>query len=168
LVDGDGDVADAQQPHQVTVAPGLRQDPLARVHHEDRGVGRGGAGDHVAGVLFVPRGVRDDELSPVRREEAVGHVDGDALLPLRGQPVDEQREIELLALRAPLARIRLHRGKVVLEQHLGVVQQPPDQRALAVVHAAAGDEAQQALVLVRLEVAGDVRGDEVADVRHQK
>jgi hypothetical protein len=36
------------------------------------------------------------------------------------------------------------------------VQQAADQRALAVVHAAAGDEAQQRLVLVALEVGGDI------------
>jgi len=39
----------------------------------------------------------DDELAPFGGEEAVGHVDGDALLALGRQPVDEQREIELRA-----------------------------------------------------------------------
>jgi hypothetical protein len=38
------------------------------------------------------------------------------------------------------------------------VQQAADQRALAVVHAAAGDEAQQRLVLVLLQVRRDVGG----------
>jgi hypothetical protein len=41
------------------------------------------------------------------------------------------------------------------------VQQAADQRALAVVDAAAGDEAEQALRLVRGEVAEDVLGDPV-------
>jgi hypothetical protein len=58
--------------------------------------------------------------------------------------------------------------ELVLEQHLRVVQQAADQRALAVVDAAAGDEAQQALVLVLLQVGADVLGDEVGDVCHQK
>ena len=50
-------------------------------------------------------------------------------------------------------RVGLERGELVLEDQLGVVEQPADQRALAVVDAAAGDEAQQALVLVRVEIA---------------
>ena len=41
-------------------------------------------------------------------------------------------------------------GKLVVVQQLGVMQQTPDQRALAVVDAAAGDEAQQALGFVLL------------------
>ena len=45
-------------------------------------------------------------------------------------------------------RIGLERGQLVLEDHLAIVQQPADQRRFAVVDAAAGDEAQQALVLV--------------------
>src|SRR5437773_1034108 len=50
-----------------------------------RQVGRGGPGDHVAGVLDVAGGVGDDELPPRRREVPVGDVDGDALLPLGPQ-----------------------------------------------------------------------------------
>ena len=52
------------------------------------------------------------------------------------------------ALRADLLRVRLQRRELILEDHLRVVQQPADQRRFAVIDAAAGDEAQQALVLV--------------------
>ena len=38
--------------------------------------------DHVARVLDVPGGVRDDELPARGREVPVGDVDGDALLTL--------------------------------------------------------------------------------------
>jgi hypothetical protein len=41
-------------------------------------------------------------------------------------------------------------GELVLEHQLGVVEQAADQGALAVVDAAAGDEAQQVLVLLLL------------------
>jgi hypothetical protein len=99
------------------------------------------------------------------REEAVGHVDRDALLALGGQAVDQQREVESPPC-VPTSSSRLERRELVLEQHLRFVQQAADQRALAVVDAAAGDEAQQALVLVllagrrgRCEV-----GDEVGNV----
>ena len=57
-------------------------------------------------------------------------------------------------------RIRLERRELILEDHLRVVQQPPDQGGFAVVDRSAGDEAQQALVLVLLEIGVDVLGDQ--------
>src|SRR5690606_17521299 len=94
------------------------------------------------------------------REEAIGDVDRDALLALGGEAVHQQREIDILPLRADALAVGLERGKLVLEDHLAVVEQPPDQRGFAVVDAAAGDEPQQALVLVQLEIGLDVLGDE--------
>ncbi len=168
LVDGQHDVPDAEQRNDVAVPAGLRQHALARVDQDHGEVGGRGAGDHVACVLLVAGRVRDDELALVGREEPVRHVDRDALLALSREPVDQQREIERPALRADLLRVRLERGELVLEDHLRVVEQPADQRRLAVVHAAAGDEPEQALVLVRLEIGLDVRADQLRDVRHQK
>ena len=129
LVDGQHDVADAEQRHQEAVAAGLGEHALAGVDEDHRQVGGRGAGDHVAGVLLVARGVGHDELAPLGGEEAVGDVDGDALLALGGQAVDEQGEVELAALGADLLRVRLQRGEVVLEDQLGVVEQPADERA---------------------------------------
>ena len=66
----------------------LREDALACVDHEDGDIGGGCAGDHVAGVLLMAGGIRDDELAPVGGEKAVGDVDGDALLAFGGEAVD--------------------------------------------------------------------------------
>ena len=44
--------------------------------------------------------------------------------------------------------VGFERGQLVVENLLGLVQQPADQRGLAVVDAAAGDEAQQLLSLL--------------------
>ena len=70
------------------------------------------------------------------------------VVPTEGQAVDEQREVDVAALGAPTLAVGLDRGELVLEQHLGLEQQAADDRALAVVDAAAGDEAQQLLVLL--------------------
>ncbi|MNE57918.1 hypothetical protein D3C80_1529110 [compost metagenome] len=91
-------------------------------------------------------GVGDDELALVGGEEAVGDIDGDALLALGGQAVHQQGEVQFAALGAELLRVDFELTELVLEQHLGFVQQAADQRALAVVDGAGGDEAQQALV----------------------
>ena len=149
------------------MAAGLRQQALARVDQHHGEVGGGGAGRHVAGVLLVARAVGDDELALVGAEVAVGDVDGDALLALGVEAVDQQREIDVVALGAVAAAVGLERRELVVEQQLGVVQQAADQRALAVVDAAAGDEAQQALGLVLLQVGGD-RGRGVIRTRGRR
>ena len=96
LVDRQHDVADADQVREIGVAPRLGQHALARVDQDDREIGGRGAGHHVARVLLVARRVGDDELALLGREEAVGDVDGDALLALGGEAVDQQREVDLL------------------------------------------------------------------------
>jgi hypothetical protein len=168
LVHGQHDVPDAQQRHDVAVAPGLRQHALARIDQDHCQIGRGSASDHVARVLLVAGRIGDDEFALLGGEEAIGHVDGDALLALRGQPVDQQREVQLLALRAVLLRVGIQCGELILVDQFGFVQQPADQRALAVIDAAAGDETQQVLVLVGLEIAEDVLTRQIDVVGHQK
>ena len=134
LVHGHDQVGDAQQGGDEGVAAGLLQQALAGVDQDHGDVGGRRAGDHVAGVLHVARRVGDDELAPGGGEVAVGDVDGDALLALGPQAVGEQGQVGVLV--AALDAGPLHRGQLVLEDGLGVVQQPPDQRALAVVDGA--------------------------------
>ena len=100
LVDRDHDVADAEQRADQRVPPGLHQHALARIDQNDGKIGAGGAGRHVARVLLVARRVGDDEGALGGRKEAIGDVDGDALLALGLQPVDQKREVEILAGRA--------------------------------------------------------------------
>ena len=143
---------------------------VAGVDEDDGQLARRGAGGHVARVLLVAGRVGDDELAAVGREVAVRHVDGDALLALGLQAVGQQGEVDLAgAGGADLLAVALHRGELVLVDHLGVVQQPADERALAVVDAAAGEEAQQLLLLVAGEVGVDVfltRGRRLASQKY--
>ncbi len=121
------------------------------IHEDEAQVGGGGAGDHVARVLHVAGGVRDDELAGRRREVAVGHVDRDALLALGAEPVGEQREVGVVVALA--AAGRLHGLELVLEDRLGVVQQTADECALAVVYAARRREAEHVHLAVRVSRA---------------
>ena len=81
-----------------------------------------------------------------RGEVAVGDVDRDALLALGPQAVGEQGQVGVVL--AALLAGPLHRGQLVLEDRLGVVQQPPDQGALAVVHRAGRGQPQDVHVPV--------------------
>ena len=141
LVDAHQEVGHPQERCQEGVAAGLLDDALAGVDQDHGQVGGRVPGDHVAGVLHVPRGVGDDELPGRRGEVAVGHVDGDALLPLGPQAVGQQGEVGVVV--AALGLHPLDRLELVLEDGLRVVEQAPDERALAVVDRAGGGEAEE-------------------------
>ncbi len=143
LVNGEQDVADPHHRGDARVPAGLRQHAFPRVDQDDGQFRGRGAGGHVARVLLVPGRVGDDEPAVRRGEEAVGHVDRDALLALGLQPVHQEREVEPRALRAEAARVGFERAELILEHAPRLVEQAADERGLAVVHAAAGDEAQQ-------------------------
>ena len=147
---------------------GLSQHPAPGVNQDDRRIRGRGAGHHVPRVLLVTGRIGDDELAAVCREEAVSDVDGDALLAFRRKAVDQEGEVDLATLRTHPARVGLEGRKLVLEDHLGIVEQPSDQGGFAVVHRAAGQEPQKALGLMGLQVGLDVSRDEVGLVGHQK
>ncbi|MNZ61823.1 hypothetical protein D3C78_799250 [compost metagenome] len=97
-------------------------------------------------------GVGDDELALVGGKEAIGDIDGDALFALGGQAIHQQGEVEFLALGAELLGVGLELAELVLEEDFRFIEQAPDQGALAVVDAAAGDETQQVLLLLLFQV----------------
>jgi hypothetical protein len=152
LVDGDDQVLDAEEGADEAVAAGLRHDAVAGVDQDDRQVAVAGPGGHVAGVLLVAGAVGDDELAAVGAEVAVGDVDGDALLTLGAQAVGEQREVDAAAGGALFDGVAADGGELVLVDLAGVVEEAADEGALAVVDAAAGEQAQELFLLVALEV----------------
>ena len=116
----------------------------------------------------MARRIDDDEPAPYRGEEAVRNVYGYFLFAFGGEAVQQQRKIEITALRAELARALGESVELVFEQLLGFVQQTADQRRLAVVDGAAGDEAQQTRARLPLQQRGEFM---VGDLRwrvHQK
>ena len=92
-----------------------------------------GAGRHVARILLVAGRIGDDEGARLGREEAVGDIDGDALLALGGEPVDEEREVEAAAGGAVPARGRFQGRDLIVEELFEFVQQAPDEGRLSVV-----------------------------------
>ena len=78
--------------HGVTTA--LLEESLPRIDQKHRDLGVRCGRRHVARVLFVPRGVGHDETAPSGTEVTVGDIDGDALLALRFQSVQQSRELD--------------------------------------------------------------------------
>ena len=144
------------------MTPRLGQHPLARIDQEHGEVSGRCAGDHVARILFVSRRVGDDKLALGTRKEAVGDVDRDALLALGRQPVDQQREVDPFALRTMALAVAFERGQLIVEDLLRFVEQPADQGRLAVIDAAAGDEAQELLRFLLGKPGANVGANEVS------
>ena len=131
------------------MATGLIQHAFARVDQQNRQIAGRGAGRHIAGVLLMSRRVGDNKFTLLGREVAVGHVDSDALLALRLQSVYQQRQVELFALGAVTLAVVVQRGELIFIDLTRIVQQAADQRAFAVVDAAAGEKTQQTFMLLR-------------------
>jgi hemin uptake protein HemP len=115
--------------------------PLGGINEDDRQIRRRRARDHVARVLHVSRRVGDDELTAGRGEVAIRHVDRDLLLALGTQSIGEQSEVHVVL--AELAAGALDGLELIFEDRLGVVEEAPDERALAVVDASGRGEAEQ-------------------------
>ncbi len=167
LVYRDHEVRDAEQRRDVAMPPRLLQHAVARVDQDHGQIGGGRAGGHVARVLLVPRRVGDDEFAPRRGEIAIRDVDGDALLPLGAQAVRQQRKID--GPRGPVHRRFGHSLELIFVNALRIVEQPTDQRGLAIVHAARGGKSQQVLGLLRgQEIFNLERGGAIGESGHQK
>ncbi len=126
----------------------LQRVEFGDVHQHHGGVAAGGGGHHVARVLLVARRVGDDELAFWGREIAKRHVDRDALFAFGLQPVGQQRQVETrpTAYRSQARSALFERIDLIGQDGAAVVQQPADQRALAVVHRTRGQEAQRPVV----------------------
>ena len=166
LVDGHDDVPDPEQRDDEAVTPGLRLHAVAGVDEDDRQIAVRGAGGHVARVLLVARRIGDDELAPGGGEIAIGDIDGNPLLTLRLQAIDQQRQVDLVAGGPAPEAVSLHGRQLIFVDQLGIVQQTTDQRALAVIDAAAGEKTQQFLALVLGQIGLDVGTDQFGLVGH--
>ncbi len=96
------------------------------------------------------------ECPTVGREVPVRDVDRDPLLAFSLKAVEDQCVVQLAALRANPPRVGLERCELILEQQLRFVQEPADERALAVIDASARDEAQKSSAFVQVEIGLDL------------
>ena len=96
-----------------------------------------GARDHVTGIVLMARTVGNDKLAFRRGEIAPGNVYGDALLALDEQSVEQERIVRLVARETVALALGQHAFPRVLRHQIQVFQHAADQRAFAVIDAAA-------------------------------
>ena len=141
-------MADTQQRHEIAVAAGLGDHPVAGIDEDNCKIRRRATRDHVACILFVSRRIGDDELAPVGRKITVGHIDGDALFAFGLQTVAQQGVIDVVAGVAAAFAVPLKSVELIFVEFFTVEKQTPDKRRFAVVDRACGQEAQQILSFV--------------------
>jgi hypothetical protein len=93
----------------------------------------------------VPRCIRQDELAPGGCEIPVRDVYRDALFPLGAQAISEQREVDGPGV--AVFRCLGDRRDLIFVNRLRIVEEPADQRALPIVDAAGGADAEKARFL---------------------
>src|SRR5262249_44745592 len=81
--------------------------------------------------------------SPRRGKGAIGHVDGDALLALGLQAIDQRCHVEVAAGRAEPRAVAGKRRDLIVEQKLAVVEEAPEQGRLAVIDRPASEKTQK-------------------------
>ncbi len=133
LVDQHGHLAHAQKVEQIAVPVGLLAHALEGVDQEQCCLGAGRPGHHVLQELLVARRIDDDVVAGLGLELDLGGVDRHPLVALGLQRVHQEGPFERHA--APLAD-RLDRLELALGQGPRVVEQPADQRRLAVIDVA--------------------------------
>ncbi len=168
LINGEDYFPDAEQRDQITVPHGLDEHTFSRVNQDDGKIGGGGTGHHIAGILLMPRRIGDDEFALVGGEEAIGNVNSNALFALRLQSIQEKGVVYLAILGADALAFRRQSGKLVFEQQFRIPQQAADKGALAIVHAAAGDEAKKVLLFLCFEIGVDFGRRLHGQIIHQK
>jgi hypothetical protein len=116
----------------------------------------------------MTRRVGHDEFATMCREESVRNIDGDALLTLGSQTIDEQGEVDLTLSRSHPGRVPGQGSPVVFKYCFRFVQQPTDERGFAIIHRTTGDEPQQRLAFFLSESRRDVFVSRTGIRGHQK
>src|SRR5215207_5882285 len=158
FVDGQHDPANPKERDDEAMPARLREHALAGIDKYNGEFGGRRPGRHITGVLLMARRIGNDELAPVGGERTIGHINGNTLLALGSETINQKSKIELAALCSQAFRISFERGELIFEQHLGFIEQASDQRGLSIIDAAAGNETQKILALLRAQISFNSRG----------
>ena len=125
------------------MAAGVLLHAAGGVDDHERRLSAGRAGDHVFEKFDVTGRVDDDVPALVGFEEAAGGVDGDALILLIVQRVEQESILKGLGVAAAVFADGL---ELALRQRSGIGEQPPDHGGFAVVYVTDGDDIQKLFV----------------------
>ena len=140
LVDDDHHLPHAEEVQEIAVAAGLVAHALRRVHHEHGGIGLRRASDHVAEKLGMSRRVDQNDITRRGAQPNLAGVDGDALIALGLQGIEQERPFEW---HAAAGAHGLECVELAVRKTVRFVQQAADQGRLAVIDMADDHNAHQ-------------------------
>ena len=126
LVHSQHHVLNAQQRYQKRVTAGLRDNSQTGINQNHSQIGRRTARNHIACVLLVSRCVGNDKLTLVGREIAISHINGDALLALGFQSVQQKGIINMITGITHALAVAFQRIQLVLVYLLAIEQEAAD------------------------------------------
>ncbi len=141
LVDDDRNLPQSQELQDEGMAARLFAHTFGGIDHQQGRLGLGDAGDGVLQEFLVPRRVDDDIGALGGLEEDLRRVDGDALVALGLEGIQQERPFQRTAA---LVAGGLEFGELAFGQAAGVMQQAADQGRLAVIDMADDGEGKRA------------------------
>ncbi len=152
LVDRRHHMANTQQTGNKRMPARLRGHAFTRVDQTDGQLAMTCTSCHVARVLLMTRAVGNDETTTRGSEVSPRNINSDSLFALSLQAVHCKRQIKSAASGSMHLAVFFKRSHVIFINATGVMEQAPNQRALAVIHAAAGKKPQQFIAFIAAQV----------------
>ncbi len=103
------------------MSPGLGLYAFTRINQDDRQITGRGAGGHITGILLVARRVSNNKFALIGREITIRHIDGNALLALRLQTINQKCQVNLIALSADFFTVFGNSRQLIFKNHFTVV-----------------------------------------------
>ena len=95
LINSKYKIPDAHHSADSGMPPGLDENALLRVNHNNSKLGKGGSYRHVSGVFLMPRRVCHNKASSGCGKIAVRYINRNSLLPLSHQAIQQERIVNL-------------------------------------------------------------------------
>ena len=140
LVDRDRHLAHAEEMQEIAVAARLLAHAFGGVDHQQGGIGLRRPGDHVAQELGVPGRVDQHDVARGCPQPDLAGIDGDALIALGLQRIEQKRPFER---HAAAGAHRLERIELALGKAVRFVQEAADQCGFAMIDMADDDDSHQ-------------------------
>ena len=128
--------------HQGTdsgMASGLCQHTLACIYKNNRQIGKGSSYCHISRIFFMSRCVSHNKRTALCRKITVSNINGNSLLPLRHQPV-QQKTVIYFTTSGSHFGIQLKRAFLIRKKQFCIIEHMSDQCRFSIIHTSTCDK----------------------------
>src|SRR6056300_707829 len=142
------------------MATSLCKNTMARINKDYGELTVGSASSHIPGILFMARCVSDNKFALGCGKIAIGNINSNALFAFCLQAISQQCQIKTIIRGTGFHAVRPEGIKVILINHLGVVEQTSNKSAFTIVNTATGEQTQQFLAFMLGQVGINIGTDQ--------